>query len=232
MPFTTDKGSYTNLVYRVHFERVPLPHLTAGRNVGLFVIVTLAAEGRPVLLTSLHTCGCYLAFIPTSYLPPDSCPTDWRTGPQDVYGELLPGRLAYPPTSHEAYRPVVFVRDDTHRVMDVRVQSVREAEWRYDVEPACLEPMEALDRLPLDGTTTSFFETEGKLRGYVKGSRKPLEALFMGWLALDLRVGRDKKLADRSEMNTVLYTSLKPWRRKESDLWPFASLLRYWGWRL
>jgi len=30
----------------------------------------------------------------------------------------------------------------------------------------------------------------------------------------------------------VFYTSLKPWRRHDSDMWPFADFLRYWGWHL
>ena len=79
---------------------------------------------------------------------------------------------------------------------------------------------------------TSFYETEGPRKGFVKGSRKPLEMLLMGWMALDFRVGRDKKLAPRDEMSTTLYTSLKFWRRSDTDVWPFADFLRYWGWGL
>src|SRR5687767_12368442 len=44
--FKTAAGEYINLIYRFHFERVPFrlfpPTLTAGRNVGLFVVVTLS----------------------------------------------------------------------------------------------------------------------------------------------------------------------------------------------
>ena len=28
------------------------------------------------------------------------------------------------------------------------------------------------------------------------------------------------------------YTSLKPWNREASDMWDFATFLKFWGWRL
>ena len=50
--FTTQKGNYTNLIYRVHFPKVPFSlipfHLTAGKNVGLLVVITLDSVQRPV----------------------------------------------------------------------------------------------------------------------------------------------------------------------------------------
>ncbi|MFO8008097.1 MAG: hypothetical protein R6V05_10210 [Candidatus Brocadiia bacterium] len=231
-PFQTEGASYTNLIYRVHFPRIPLPHLTVGRNVGLLVIITLDEAERPVLLTTVHTCGCYLAFVPTSYLPPAALPEDWEAGAQEVHGETLPGRLNYPPEFAPRYRPAIFVRDGTHRVMDVRLVDLQEAQWRYRVVPAELAPIESLDALPTDGGTTSFFETSGPRKGFVKGSSKPLERLLISWWALDWRVGQDKRYGPADQMNTILYTSLKPWRRKASDMWPFAEFLRYWGWRL
>ncbi len=97
---------------------------------------------------------------------------------------------------------------------------------------ADLAPIAALDALPADGQTTSFFETSGARKGYVKGSSKPLERLLISWWALDWRVGQDKRYGPAEEMNTTFYTSLKPWRREQSDMWPFAEFLRYWGWRL
>ena len=231
--FTTPRGAYTNLIYRVHFPGIPFPNLTMGRNVGVFVIITLDAQQQPVLVTTVHTCGCYLAFMPTTHTPRDALPSDWEMGRRDVYGELLPGRLDLPRPFDERYRPVVFLRDGTHRVMDVRIENVDEAAWRYDVIPARVRPLDSLERLPLgNGRVTSFYETDGSRKGFVKGSRKPLEMLFMGWMALDLRVGRDKKLAPRDQMSTTLYTSLKFWHRADSDLWPFARFLDYWGWKL
>jgi len=286
--FQTPNGAYTNLIYRVHFERVPFPHLTTGRNGGLFVVITLNSDGRPVLIFTAHTCGCYPAFVPTSYLPEERCPGGWDARGQRAFGQSLPGRLAYPkdfdatwallqnplPAPEAARsaamqggrsrrcrsiaspmqpdtaarrcsrpkpgwgsatvpcRPVIVVRDGTHRVMDVRVEDVKEAAWRYEVIPTRLQPMEALEALPLNGGTTSFFETAGAKKGLVKGSSKPLEFLLMSWWAFDPYVGRDKKLGDSQETGQTIYTSLKFWQRHESDLWRFPQFLRFWGWRL
>lgn len=233
LAFQTPCGAYTNLVYRVHFPRVPLPHLTAGRNVGLLAVVTLDEQGRPALLTTVHTCGCYVAVVPTSYLPAEARPEGWGPAELEVHGESLPGLLVYPPEFDATYRPVIVLREDIHRVMDLRVEDVREAAWRYEpAAAAALAPIGALDALPLGGCATSFFETEGGRRGYVKGSHKPLERLLMSWWALDWRVGEDKRYGPRGEMGTPFYTSLKPWRREESDMWRFAEFLHYWGWRL
>jgi hypothetical protein len=93
--------------------------------------------------------------------------------------------------------------------------------------------MADLDALPRPGGgTTSFFATEGHRKGYVKGSYKPLEMVFVSWWAWDLYVGSDKRYGPADEMNTVFYTSLTPWRQRASDMWPFADFLRFWGWRL
>jgi len=231
-PFTTERGSYANLIYRVHFPEVPMPHLSAGRNVGLMVVLTLDSARRPVLITTVHTDGGYLAFVPTSFLPRKARPGGWETGGQRVHGEKLPGLLRLPdPYSHD-YRAVVFLRDETHRVTDVLVQDVREATWRYDVVPAEVAPMASLEALPLGLATTSFFHESGLRRGYVKGSHKVLKTLLTGWWAMDLRVGSDKRYGDRRETGTVFYTSLKFWNREESDMWPFARFLEFWGWRL
>jgi hypothetical protein len=230
--FEAERGRYTNLIYRVHFERTPFPHLTAGRNVGLFCIITLNEREEPVLVVTVHTCGCYLAVCPTTYLPEAALPVKWHTGLQEVHGEVLPAMLRYPDRFDPGYRPVIAVRDDVHRIMDVRVESLDEVPWRYDVVPMELLPIAALDALPLGDGVTSFFETEGKRKGFVKGAYKPLERVLMSWAALDLRVGEDKRLADSEEMNTVFYTVLKPWDQEKADLSRFADCLRYFGWRL
>jgi hypothetical protein len=70
------------------------------------------------------------------------------------------------------------------------------------------------------------------LKGHVKGAVKPLETLFMSLISLDLFVGADKAYVDTSQTENPFYTSLKPWRRKDSDMWDFFGFLWYWGWRL
>jgi hypothetical protein len=236
VPFTTPRGAYTNLVYRVHFPKVPyrmrFSHVSAGPNMGLLVIVTVDANDTPLLVTTVDTCGCYLAFLPTAFLPADAYPAAWPAGTQKVYGERLPARLALP-AGIGAPRLVLGLREGTHRVRDAALRNPDAVASAYGAVRAPLLPMADLDRLPLPGGgTTSLFVTEGHHRGFVKGSHKPFERLLVSWWALDWRVGVDKRYGPREAMDTVFYTSLKPWAREESDMWRFADFLAYWGWKL
>jgi hypothetical protein len=235
--FETAARRYTNLIYRVHFERVPFSlvpfHLTAGRNSGLLFVVTLDDAERPLLLTTVHSCGCYLAFVPTSHLPREAWPPRRDGGEQRVFGIALPGLLDWPDTPDGDPRALIFTRHGTHRVHDLGVADRAALARGFELVETELLPIDALKALPLgDGGTTSFYHHRGFRRGYVKGATKPFELLFMSWWSLDLHVGVDKEYGDRDETGTVFYTSLKPWARGASDMWRFAEFLEYWGWRL
>lgn len=234
--FETANGAYTNLIYRVHFEQVPFSlapfHITTGRNSGLFVIITLDDSNRPLLLTTVHTCGCYIAFVPTSYLPRSAWPANRDGGEQRVFGLRLPGVIDYPAEFDDDLRPLIFLKHGTHRVRDIGLARYSRLEQDHALTLAGLRPIEDLDHLSLgNGETTSFFHDSGFRRGYVKGASKPLELLFMSWWSLDLHVGVDKRYGDRDETGTVFYTSLKPWARSASDMWRFEEFLDYWGWK-
>jgi len=226
-PFTTAHGDYLNLIYRLHLPRVPARHLTAGNNGGLIVVVTLNAQRQPLLITTVHSCGCYLAFVPTSLLPASAYPDGWAITGQEVYGEWLPGLLNYPLGNN--WHPHLLLRSGNHRVMNI---DVAQADQLPNLIATELQPMTALEQLPLGDGTTSFFYHQGRLRGYVKNAYKPWEQLLMSWWTFDLNIGRDKMLGDPEETGVVFYTSLKPWARDESNLWFFADFLSYWGWRL
>ncbi len=228
--FSTSRGRYRNLVYRFHFRKVPFSlvpfHLTAGNNVGLFVIITLDSHGRPILCTTVHTCGCYLAFLPLSGIPAGMLPRGWPEKEQKVLGERLPAMLNLPPDG----RIALHIRPATHRVMDSTTFAGR-APW--PAQPAEIIPMTTLDALPgKNGEKISFFVKNGLRRGHVRGSRKPFEMLLMGWWALDPFVGEDKNLGPVEQTGTRFYTSLKFWARNSSNMADFARFLRYWGWRL
>jgi hypothetical protein len=233
--FTTDKATYTNLIYRVHFPKVPFSlipfNLTAGKNVGILVVVTLDGDNRPVLVTSVGTCGCYKAMVPTEFLPQDAFPVDWKGETLDIYGEHLPSLLHF--KGIPAPRIVVYLRPEVHRVMDLQVRDARDLSADpFRIIPLPIEAMDRLKQLPVDHGTTSFYYDEGFLKGHVKGSVKPWETLFMSFISLDLFVGTDKAYADTAETDNPFYTSLKPWRREDSNMWDFARFLHYWGWRL
>ncbi len=233
--FVTEKGRYHNLIYRVHFPTIPYSlvpfNLTAGSNVGLMVVVTLNQRQEPILVTTVHTCGCYLAIIPTDHLPESSLPEGWQAQPKDVYGETLMPQLKYRSVAQP--RVLVHLRPEVHRVMKLEVVPAdRLRGSRYTSIPMQPLPMEALLKLPYGRETTSFYYDEGFLRGHVKGSVKLFETLLMSPISLDFFVGTDKIYADPEVYGNHFYTSLKPWRRSDSDMWDFARFLKYWGWRL
>ena len=233
--FSTAKATYTNQIYRVHFPKVPFSfgpfNLTAGKNVGVLVIVTLDAHQRPILVTSVGTCGCYKAFVPTQYLSVEALPQGWTGLRQAVYGEDLPGMLSF--DGLKDARIVIHLRPQVHRVMDLEVlDAVQLTDKRFKSIPMQSYPMDMLNRLPVNGGVSSLYYQEGVLKGHVKGSIKPLESLFMSIVSLDFYVGMDKAYADPAITENRFYTSLKPWRRSDSNMWDFARFLSYWGWGL
>lgn len=239
VPFQTGNGTYTNLIYRIHFQETPFGlspfYLTSGKNVGLLVIVTVNAQQQPVLITSVHACGCYLAFTPTTSLPQEAFPADWNKESQKIYGESLPGILTLTtdqPHDGRTPRTVMAIRADTHRVMEIFQEEEIKLAERYQAVITPLLPMQALQTLSVDGTTTSFFETEGARKGHVKGSRKPRERLFMSWWTMDWYIGEDKAYGPGEITGTTFYTSTKFWAREQSDMRNFPRFLHYWGWNL
>lgn len=233
--FSTARDSYSNLIYRVHFTEIPFGlvpfQLGAGKNIGLLVIVTINSSGQPVLYTTVHTCGCYLAFIPTSYMADDAFPGSRPSGSQAVYGENLPAIIDFTEFV-TGNNMLILLRNRSHRVRDIRVGR-RDSLDKVQTAPVPLHPVALLERLP--GNTekaVSFYEESGSRQGYVKGSYKFWERLLMSWWVFDWRVGEDKKFGRYKDGLPVFYTSLKPWAREESDMRDFPTFLTYWGWNL
>lgn len=229
------KGHYTNLIYRIHFSEIPFTfipfYLGAGKNIGLLVIITINDAGQPLLVTSLHTCGCYLAFIPTTNLEKEYYPDNWRKGRQDVFGEHLPGSIDLN-VEDEKSRLHILLRHGTHRVKNIWAEYPGKIANPISTQRILLQPMATLSNLkaPSD-ISISFFETNGARTDYVINSQKFWERLLISWWAFDWRVGEDKRLGIDANDSVVFYTSLKPWNRQKSDLRVFSSFLEYWGWK-
>lgn len=231
--FKTQRASYTNLFYRVHFPATPsslLPFFIGwGENMGSLIVITLDSDNQPVLVTTVATCGCYVASIPTTALPREALPEDWSGEPLEIYGETLPPVLDFKAAKDP--RLVVAFRPGEHRVMNMALEpaaKLRDSR-AYELAGAQLLPMEELERLPLNHGYTSLFYQSGPLYGHVKGAYKPLETLFLGVVSLDFLVGTDKAYG---YADNPFYTSIKPWARIGSDMNDFPGFLRYWGWRL
>jgi hypothetical protein len=231
--FSTQSGRYTNLVYRVHFQKIPFSlipfHFEAGSNVGQLVVVTLSEKHIPLLVTLVNTCGCYAVVLPTGALPVEAYPEDWVDRKQKVYGEILPASL---PKYNAGDALLVTVRPEIHRAMDVSI-----AKWKTiaekEVVPGKLMALQSLKRLPLeDGGVTSFYYDTWPLRGHVKGSIKLWESLLLSLVSFDFYVGMDKEYGDTVLSGNPFYTSLKVWNRRVSDMNDFARFLHFLGWKL
>jgi len=234
--FRTLKNSYTNLIYRIHFEKIPggfSPfYVGEGINTGLIVIVTLNNQDKPVLYTTVHTCGCYLAFVPTSYLSENSFPKNWDKDRQSVNSESLPGLLEFNTQSSYHKKVGILIRDGSHRVKDIWLLETNSLK-KYNAKQVQIQRLDALKKLPLKHKkTTSFFESISSRGGYVKGSYKFREWLLMSWWALDARIGEDKVWGKDKNDGIIFYTSIKPWARGKSDMRDFKVFLEYWNWQL
>ncbi len=234
--FDTDQGHYTNLIYRVHFEMSKgNPKSTnggKGYNVGLMVVTTLDAQERPVMVNVVHTCGCFHALLPTTFTPKGAYPEDWDVESYTTYGETLPGLVKYPEDYDGSVRPVVYLRADSHRAVDVQVASIESVEKKYPLHPGVLAPMDALQHLKLGDRETSFFYTEGKNKGLVKGAIKKKESILLGAIIGDSRVGQDRMYGSEEEVPRGFYTTIDPREKDESDMWDYAAFLKHNGWKL
>jgi len=232
--FSTTKNTYTNLIYRIHFPEVPFDwcnlNITTGTNPGLLIIYTVDPMDKIVLITTVHTCGCYLAFFPTKDLAKADYPPNWPEETQSVYGYTLPAVL--PSQLHTVNKPYyITLESGTHRISDVSYTTTTPPS--QTIAPLMkIQPMENLYHLPYKDGNISFFENTGRREGYVKNNSKILERLLISWWAFDWHVGEDKAYGKSESSTTPFYTSLKFWQRGNSDMKNFSQFLTYWRWSL
>lgn len=85
------------LVYSLWFPERPPRHgldLLAGRVDAVVLRLTLDERGRPLMLDSIHGCGCYHLFLPAPTMalrPPPSARTEWAFVPASL-PRLAPGQ--------------------------------------------------------------------------------------------------------------------------------------------
>ncbi len=223
------------LVYRVHFERIPLRFsryfFEAHRNSGLLAIVTLDEKTRePLFVTVAHTCGCYRVVMPTDRVDRAMLPEGWSNEIR-MYGQSLPGLLRAP--GQGGARPVFSLAATSHRITNVEVSAELPRGDRVELP---LVAMETLRDMPIGGDAkgrrASLFYQSGPLRGHVRGAWNPMEGLTaFGLVSLDPTVGMDKDFGDPAVTGTPFYTSLRFWKQDESRLDRFESMLRELGFR-
>ncbi|WP_163338731.1 hypothetical protein [Desulfopila sp. IMCC35008] len=231
--FTTAKGEYTNSIYRVHFEKTPFSlfpfYLTAGRHPGLLVVLTRDQDDHLVLLTTVHTCGCYVAILPTGWLSGEAYPEEWPESQIDIYGETLPARL---PAVVPGQSIELVIRPGTHRIMGINVITGKE-ESEHNFATAEIRSQESLRNLQTEqGNETSFYYSGWPLTGHVRGAFKWWELLLLSLPSMDLFVGMDKDFGSTELTGNPFYTSLQPWYRSRSDMNKFSTFLQFHGWKL
>jgi hypothetical protein len=230
-----DRGTYTNLIYRFHFEETlsdgKAASISTGKNTGLMVIVTLNAEERPLWLNLVHTCGCFHAIVPTNYLPESLYPVKWDIAMQTVYGEQLPGKIDFPETGGEDVHPVIFLRSGSHRVTDISAATMEAVQTGYELKPVAVEPMTALKHIPLGDGETSFYYESGRNKGLVKGAIKKKESVLFGAWMGDSRVGQDREFGTKEDTGRLFYTTLNPLKKQASDMSDYKGFLELNGWK-
>ena len=233
--FTTENGTYTNLIYRVHFERSPFTwspfNAGAGKNVGAMVVITLDENERPVFVSTLQSCGCYHAILPTNHLANSAYPEEWSDAPRSVYGETLPAQLTFPEGRPASHRTLVTIRSGSHRNGELAVMRVDAIHSKYSVIEMEAADMDDLKSLTFDGKTTSFYHERGRRKGLVKGAYKPWETLLFGVWAWDSHVGQDREYGPKDKVGRRFYTTLQFSKKKKADMWDYAGYLRHNGWK-
>ena len=149
------------LVYSVWFPARPKEgpfDLLGGRLDGITVRLTLDHEGRPLLVDTMHSCGCYHQFFPTARLRmrprPDSL-DEWAFVPQSL------------PSPPPGTRLLLRVAAASHQIQRLRWAPALD----IDRELA-LQPDDSLRSLPLPGGgRRSLFGPDGLVVGSERGER-------------------------------------------------------------
>ncbi|HEX9391455.1 MAG TPA: hypothetical protein VF928_09110 [Usitatibacteraceae bacterium] len=162
--FTRYRGqTLVQLVYGIWFPQRPAAQtidLLAGRLDGVMIRITLDARGAPLLVDSIHACGCYHLFFPGPRLSPRPAPRD------HMEWAFIPARL---PMLDAGQRVQVRLAPSSHYLIDIRPfnGAPRATDIRYR-----LRDDNELRALPLPGGgQRSVFGSDGIIAGSERGER-------------------------------------------------------------
>jgi hypothetical protein len=154
--------THAQLVYSAWFPSRPSEHsfdLLAGALDSVIWRVTLDDDGAPLVYDSIHGCGCYHLFFPTSRVrlkPPPEANLEWAFVPKNA-PSLAPSQrivLQIAATSHYIVGVTAGPAESTHS---------RTYLWRDDDELRALSAD--------DGRTRSIFQPDGLVAGTERGER-------------------------------------------------------------
>ena len=133
--------------------------LLGGALDGVIVRITLGPDGKPVLLDTIHACGCYHLFFPAQgiALRPDA--------PKDEEWAFVPASL---PEWAPAKRFVIRIASATHYVLGVSAATQAD----YSNSRYFLRPESDLRSLPRpDGSRRSLYNPDGLVAGSERAER-------------------------------------------------------------
>lgn len=149
------------LNYQVWFPERPLKgrfDILGGHLDGMIWRVTLAENGEPILYDTIHNCGCYHMFFPSSRLR--------YTGKAYIVEEplLIPVRA---PRLSRGERVVLRVAHSTHYLVNVAAETALSGGVEYE-----FANYDTLRTLPVsDGYRRSLFGPDGLVSGTQRGER-------------------------------------------------------------
>jgi len=161
LTFTLVRGqALTQLVYTLWFPERPRTSaldLLGGALDGVIVRLTLAPDGTPILLDTIHACGCYHLFFPGAGVTPRP------DAPAFEEWAFAPARL---PALQRGERVVVRIASATHYVLGVGRAD------RLDGTPYARAPESALRALPKpQGGSRSLYGPDGLVAGSERAER-------------------------------------------------------------
>jgi hypothetical protein len=128
----------------------------AGRLDGITFRVTLGGDGRPLLYDSMHNCGCYHMFVPTTRLR-EKPPSDRHEEPPLVPQRIHPGQG----------KVVLRIANRTHYLQRVYFDEAGSGGETY-----AMHDDDSLRSLPkADGRRRSLFAPDGLVPGTERGER-------------------------------------------------------------
>lgn len=156
-------------IYYVYwFNSRPKSHpldILGGRLDGMTLRLTLDANGRPLLLESLHNCGCYHQFYPLRALQ-ERDPPSYAEPPLVLSGPGVPA---------DGRRLTVVLKDRSHYLRRVYLSAAEAPSKSASSRPYLLADYDALRSLPTAGPgRRSLFAADG----LVPGTRRDEQALF------------------------------------------------------
>jgi hypothetical protein len=155
-------------IYTLWFEERPASgplDLLAGTLDGVIVRLTLAPEGTPLVLDTIHACGCWHQFYPaTRVRARDGAPTqqEWAFVPAPL-PELAPGQ-----------RLVVRLASRTHHVSAVVADALADTRGVTAATPYALRDEQVLRSLPVRDAPRarrSLYSPDGLVAGTERGER-------------------------------------------------------------